>query len=685
MRDEVNSGEVKMNWAKGMGRVEAMRTSQVLLGILSFCVLARLLCAAEPLPYALMVVKGSQGVVTVPVDFGRLARVLGTKRDVASLSPSAAVEEKNGTQRLIPCQFDADEGAPLKGTLSLLLPASAETRRVRLYLGTSPFPIAGQPERSVRVQTENGRVVVSNEHYAVIHDPTKMGGLPSRIEFRGTGKVFDTFNLNDRLHDPQMGGFLLRNDTKPSVEVLARGPLRGVVRVRARYVQAEGQQPPSQPEATYTFSYYAGSPLVRVEGEVRQREAFRWQELHFLEINFPDQSFSTWAAGEPLRTGKFMAEKKSYLGNSWGALVEGNSVLGMLSGEAVRVYDGRGEYGTYLHGPWVTWDEKERRFAATLWLGSASEGARAVPQAAQSATAGEAYLTVPQLEERLRQIRQGIAKLPRGARRGRFAWGLAHVERRMRAGGLEEANALAERLLTALQRGRDAKEVMPWSTVQKQGLRLLDNGHIGLGFETTRNGLNFVSLFDLYAERELLSKNPSPLWRIELRSTSGESASAQVDATQGWGAVSLMPTQAAGGYVLRWSQPGDKRLAGIVVTCLVRLEGTRSTWQLSVTNDSKTWSIWRVRFPQVALGRIGDSEQDDRLVFPRGAGELVEAPLAKPVNFVTLYPNGWGTMQFYAHYDNDCGVYVAMHDPLGGTKDLRVEHEAGTDAIVLRF
>lgn len=653
------------------------------LCLLSLCAMMGLLNAAAPLPYALIVVKASPGVVTVPVDFAQLAHVLGTKIDAASLSPSAAVEEKNGAQRFVPCQFDADEGTPLKGTLSLLLPPSAATRRVRLYLSAPPFLTSAQPEHPVRVQTESGRAVVHNEHYAVAHDPTEMGGLPSRIEFKGTEKVFDTFDLNDRVHDPQLGSFLLRHDASPRVEVRARGPLRAVVRVRARYVQAGGKQPPSQPEAVYTFSYFAGSPLVRVEGEIYQREAFRWQELHFIEINFPDQSFSSWATGEPLRGGQLQAQKQSYIGNSWGALIEGNSVLGMLSGEAVRLYDGRGEYGTYLHGPWVTWEEKERAFSATLWLGSASEGAQAVQKAAQSAAITEVYVTVPSLEEKLTQVRQRLAKLPRSARRGRFAWVLVHIERKARAGELTEAIKWAEVLLQGLRSGRDAREMLPWFRVPPQGLTLFDNGHIGLGFDVRKSGVNLVSLFDLHAERELLAEKPAPLWRVELRSASGESAT--VDATQGWGEVDVSPTEAAGGLLLRLWQHSDARLADIGVRCLVRLNSACSTWQLSVVNNSRTWSLWRVRFPQVALGRIGASEQDDRLVFPRGAGELVEAPLTKPVHFVTLYPNGWGTMQFYAHYDNDCGVYVAMHDPLGGTKGLHVEHEAGANAIVCGF
>ncbi|MCS6859202.1 MAG: DUF6259 domain-containing protein [Abditibacteriales bacterium] len=668
------------------------------LCLASLYVMISLLNTAEPPLSVLIVVKGSPGVVTVPVDFARLARALGTKIDAASLSLRAAMEERNGAQRLIPCQFDADAGAPLKGTLSLLLPPSTEMRRVRLYLSGAPSLTPTQPERPVRAQTENGRVVVSNEYYAVTHDPTKMGGLPSRIEFKGTGKVFNTFNLNDRVHDPQRGSFLLRHDASPKVEVLARGPLRAVVRVRARYAQTDGKPPPSQPEATYIFSYYAGSPLVRVEAEVRQREAFHWQELHFIEINFPDQSFSSWATGEPLRSGQLQAQKQSYLGNSWGALTEGNSVLGLLSGEAVRIYDGRGEYGTYLHGPWVTWEETERRFSATLWLGSALEGAQAVQKAAQNAGATEAYMTVPPLEERLMQVRQGIAKLPRGARRGRFAWVLAHIERHKRAGELREAIKFAEGLLRGLQSGKDAKEAVPWLGVRKAfhpipvhaaaspSLTLVDNGRIGLGLAGGANGFNLVSLFDLHAEREFLSEKPVPLWRMELRGESGESLT--VDSTQGWNTVLIRQTGMGKnnvGLVLRWEGRSDARLRPLRIECSVALQGARASWELHVENPSTLWSIWRVRFPQVALGRIGNSELDDRLVFPRGSGELVEAPLTKPVHFVTLYPNGWGTMQFYAQYDNDCGVYVAMHDPLGGTKDLHVEHEAGANAIICGF
>ncbi|PIW13228.1 MAG: hypothetical protein COW34_10695, partial [Armatimonadetes bacterium CG17_big_fil_post_rev_8_21_14_2_50_66_6] len=64
--------------------------------------------------------------------------------------------------------------------------------------GKAPVPTA---EARVEGQRNGSEIVVRNEHYAVTHDPAKMGGLPSRIEFVKTGKTFDSFALNDRVYE----------------------------------------------------------------------------------------------------------------------------------------------------------------------------------------------------------------------------------------------------------------------------------------------------------------------------------------------------------------------------------------------------------------------------------------------------------------------------------------------------
>jgi hypothetical protein len=534
-------------------------------------------------------------------------------------------------------------------------------------------------EGGLRVLQDGGRIVVSTEHYAVTHDAEKMGGLPSRIEFRGApGKVFDTFALNDRVHDPKSGGFSLRHDRQARVEAVGRGPVAATVTVRARYAKEDGARPPSEPEAAYTFVYCAGSPIVQVSANVSQRQSFPWNELHVLEINFRDQSFTMWAAGEPLATGPFAGDDKSHGGAQWGALADGNNVLGICGGDRAIVYDGKG-YGRYLHGPWVQWHETTRTVATSLWIGNTPEGAKAVQSAAQGGAGVHARVTLPALEERLAHIRGKAAALSNGARRGRFAWALAQVTRRAEAGAVEEVAGLVERLGKAPADGKDAAEAVPWFGASASGLRLVDNGRVGLGFETAGSGVRLVSFYDFALERELLAEASPPLWRMELRGPGGETV--VVDGTRGWGDAALRP-DGDGKWELRWRRLDDARLAGIEVRCGVRLEGARSSWDLRVENGSKTWSVWRVRFPQVSPGRMSAAAQDDRLVTAAASGELIAGPATRTFRYHSQYPSGWGAMQFFAQYGREGGLYIGLHDPLAATKDLFAEHEAGAAAAL---
>ena len=653
------------------------------LALAFLALLASVTPGGEAQPCAILIVKNAQGVVSVPVDFAALAQACGLPGPVLAVAQPAAVLEAGGKLAPLLCQFDPLPGRPNAGTLSVLMPPDATAQRVRVYF-TPARPELIQPQgENVRIQNENGRLTVANRYYTVAHDPAKMAGLPSRIEIKGANAVLDKFTFNDRVHDPKLGSFPLAADPKPTVELLARGPLVARVRVQARYMQKD-TRPSSRPEADYVFTYVAGSPLVRVEGFARQREPFAWNELHFIEMDFHAGTFTNWATGNPWRTGVLKADKTSCSGGQWAALTNGKSVLGILSGERAIVYDGEGGY-MYLHGPWVQWRETERAFSTQLWLGSAAgaeQGLRLVEAAAGQAAEPEITLMVPSLEKRLEEARKLIAALPRGERRGRFAWALAQLDRKIRGGALAEANTSAAALLRALEEDRDAKDAVPWFGAHRGGLSLADNGHIGLGFEAQSGGLNVVSLFDLQSECELLAATSTPLWRLELRGPAA--ASAALDAAHGWGeaVVSSAGSQKA---ALRWRAPTDARFAGIEVKATIVLKGSRATWRLEVENESKTWGLWRVCFPQVALGRIGPSELDDRFVYPFVSGQLVEAPLTKPLSYQGLYPECAATMQFFAHYDNDCGLYLAAHDPLAGTKELHAAHTPGTPALICSF
>ena len=113
-----------------------------------------------------------------------------------------------------------------------------------------------------------GDGTVSTGAYVVKHDAKKQGGLPSTITFPATGKVFDDLRWNDRVYDREKGWFGVASDPEPSVELVSKGPLATVVRVRARYVNSSGKRPASQPEAVYDWCYFQDRPLAFVHATI---------------------------------------------------------------------------------------------------------------------------------------------------------------------------------------------------------------------------------------------------------------------------------------------------------------------------------------------------------------------------------------------------------------------------------
>ncbi len=649
--------------------------------------------AAAEEPYALLIVDRvpeALPVVSVPVDLEALAQAIGLTEAVQP-GRIECVLEVDGALHGLHSQFDPEPGSAAKGTLSVYLPRMGQERAGgRIYLKAPPKPLPPQlePAPDLTVQQADGRTVIANGHYRVTHDPQRMAGLPWRFEFLGTGKVFDTFSFNDRVHNPDAGSFLLRGDPQARPELAASGPLRAVVRVRARYTQG-GKQPKSAPEATYTFTYYADSPLIRVEADVSQKQAQHWNELHFIELNYPDESFTHWAADDPAKTTALAADAQSHTGNRWAAFVQGNSVLGLVAPSPIRIYDGRGGYGTYLHGPWATWDDTEQHFRARLFV-SAEKDALAELDAASRMPPGGTVgrITTPRFLAELQRLRGEVQRLPAG-RRGAFGWTLSLIDR---LGQQPDQLLAAQEALAGvaedLEAGRDRPyERLRWWPMGEQtaAATWIENGHLGLGFATPPiGGAHLLSLFDFAKERELLAATGVPLFDIELSHPDGRTA--RVTAETDWASHEV--TGRGGGATRRGglvcSRPTADGLPGLRVECDFELAGRRLAWRLRVDNPDEQWAIHQVHFPQVALGQIGGSAEDDFVATPRASGELRKAPLLNPYSFGGLYPSGWATMQFLCHYDQDVGVYFAAEDPLASTKDLNVKTSDAGEALIAR-
>ena len=159
-----------------------------------------------------------------------------------------------------------------------------------------------------------------------------------------------------------------------------------------------------------------------------------------------------------------------------------------------------------------------------------------------------------------------------------------------------------------------------------------------------------------------------------------------LEADSGWEQVEALATKAGQELRLRWLRHKDVRLGGISVAVRATADPATASirWKLEVHNESAQWSVWRVRFPQVSLRELG---KQACVFLPRGPGEVQPGLWRRAFQFRDTYPGAWMTMQFFAAYDpaRNRGLYCALHDPSGSTKDLAVESKPAEASVAFTF
>ncbi len=509
-------------------------------------------------------------------------------------------------------------------------------------------------ERSVSPQS------VKTRHYTIFHDP-QQGGLPAKVIFADTSKVFENFRWQDRVHHRELGGFTLQNDKAASVECLTTGPLCRAVRVKAGYVNSEDKPPASEPEATYTWIYLHDLPLVFVTAEVRQAKQFEWNELHFLELNFPGEDFTSWAGGEPLDEGRFQATGKSHQVTRWGALVDGRNAIAMFDCGRLIFHDGRGGYGTYLHAygdrAWQPWSDRRTQFSAWLWIGSRHDAIQDIRAFVnQSPSIANVVVTTT-------DVRTAIESAEKDHK---TKWPKAMAEQLEAAGRLEQAVDVAQ--------GR----LLPdWTLVEAGDLKLV--------LEKVGQGIRMLSLLDATTGQELLASGALPLFSVTLRDTETEEL-LTMTAHSAWRQIDTLQSDTTGGHKLTFRMPADDRLKeiSVEVTLLTDSADDALIWDLQVTNNSEQWGLWRIIFPQISVKYLGEGSD---VFLPHTAGIELSDMWDTADRKGGTYPSGWTCMQYMAAYDaaRKTGLYVGMHDPFGSTKDIFAQGLPAQRTVAFRF
>ncbi len=525
---------------------------------------------------------------------------------------------------------------------------------------------------------------VSTPFYTIDHRPSAQGGLPSKIGFPKTGKVFDNFRWQDRVHHPEQGGYQFREDSEATVERLSEGPLCTVVRVRARCMRGS-EQPESRPAGVYDWYYFHDRPLVYITALQTQQQPFEWREWHFLELNFPGDDFAGYFGGDPERKGVFSGSNEGDSFSRYAALSDGENAIGVVGSGNVLVYDGRGGYGSYLHArpglAWSSFEGTSRRVSAWLCIVSNDDPAavKALGQDVPEPT--QAIVSVESVQRRLESVRAKAAESPDEA-----WWRAAMLDMLQRRGQFEAAVAIAEGPLP-------------------EGWHVLSAGQLGLILAETEGGVRVEQLIDRANSQGFLTAATLPLFELTMQEVAASlppenpvdnakrdedtpaasPETCRLSAVTGWREADVV-LPAAEGLQITWRRPQDARLGDLSVSARVVPDHKQSAfrWSIEVENPSNQWTTWRVVFPQVAVADLGPNAE---VFLPRGSGEVQAGLWQRESRHQGTYPNGWTTMAFMAAYDpsRKTGLYVGMHDPLGGTKDILVESRPTDRAVVFAF
>lgn len=629
-------------------------------------------------PCALLVVPPGGGgqPVLAEVNFEQVAAALGLKSWAGQMRPEdvrAAMDDR--PTRAVPCQYDPR--GPAVGTVTILPPATKTAQRVRLYFAGGGT-VARPPEDTLKVSQADGAVVVDNGYVRVTFDPGKQGGLPSRWEFLATGKVFENFNNNDAVYKPDIGRLHLRSDQQAKVELVAAGPLRAVVRVSARYVREDGTPPPSNPRAVYEYSFFPGSPFILLHAKIVQDKPFDWPELHIVEMNFAGEDFTRWAhvgGTQPLK-----ADKGWHQAQGWGALAdgpEGPNVVAIM-GRPI-IYDGRGEYGTYIHGPWLSWGSREIERQVVLYASGHPQALHWLREGLVPPRVMRARVSTPALEKTLNALAR-----PTGADGPRWRW-VAALLADLSCENLAAASSLAE---SAAKCSLAKQSASAWVKKNLSDITCIDNGEVGLAWRRSEDGSGRIaSLFDLRCGRELLAPEGLPLWTIAVEDAAGKTIT--MDAQSPTSAVRA--DSGAQKLMVEWRPLRAQEIQvenkdGLVLTMTAEVaSGGSLRLRMSIENDTSL-SIAELKWPEFLFSPLSEDGSDDKLVAGYCSGVLWTNPYATFDGLGgSLYPNGWHDLPLLALYDTQGGFVFTAQDPYGSQKCMEASADPYRYAMRMAF
>ena len=591
-----------------------------------------------------------------------------------------------------------DEGNAVRGMVSWLIAGRSPNGTVRRYRITLGLPRQATPAQGLTAERTDQEIIVRTPNF-LAHHPLAAGGMLAHVSFGAEAERTLPLRMNDRLHDRALGGFWLRTDRGPEVEVVGTGPVMVLVRATARYCDSLGKCAPGEPRATYTFAYDAFSPTVKMTAQVRQRGGSPWGELHVFEMHHKAAFFRQLAMSPPLQTQPLVDEKETHSlrGRHWGTLLNDRDALALIGPGLYGIHTNVSAYGAYVHGPWRRFAGGEQTFEAVLYLGPSGGSAEELAKRIEALRGEwEVRVRVPQMQARVAEVRNALTQLqPKiralPAERRAAAHRLASVVRWLvhtaNAGSLsaldqwrrsiDAARAVAE-TATRFTEGQPAEAKLPLAYADERNVILAGDG---VALRLTRNGqdMGLAQVAHLESRRDFLARGRAltDLWSLTFRNTETKELVTVRPACAAATTWEARNEDDAASLQMTWARctVGDAVGAvGVVAVVSAANDSCLTRWRLRLSNRSERYGLWQIRFPRIAsIGPRG------YVCVPRKWGTVHEVPLAG-AGYRARYPSGSAFGQLVCYWRERSGLYLGAHDGAAGVKELSVTAD-GADCV----
>lgn len=597
----------------------------------------------------------------------------------------------------ISCQAVADPSDRTKYLLVARFPgelvARSQGEPLVCRLRVSPAPQA-------REFHEVKEIVTETPFYRITQTTDAQAGLPSRIEFRKTGRVLDSHRWFDRLHEPGRQGFDADSAVDVRLMLLDEGPICRIVRNEFRLHGSENGAALQGPRVVYTWFFFKDTPgLVYVTADYFQTAPLEWKERHFLELHVSDGSFAEYVDLKKPEERKTFTGTNESLYPKAAAILDGDNRLGFFGSPVNTViYDGLNGFGPYLlangTGAWMPWDQPRGRDA--VWM-LVDDGTTPTDEAALDAFARQSKprISLPELD---RQTENWLDV----ARNALFYAGILRTRKEL-----------------------DAFDPAAEFSHDKQFI-VIRSANLGMLLQRvdTENdaGIRLVALVDIPSCTLLTPHETQSLFTVKVREAKpqkeGETPVFDVrtlTSDRGWKSVDIRRTVREGnldGFLLSFrgpsacSQGESLELHLRIDSANVDTPGfdaasvpTDLPWYVSSSitlqwMPKPAWpehlTLQSATLPTIRLAPFGDRMKG---FFPQASGIVLDKLFAGERRWQGRYPSGWSTMPWYAVWNDadekpgQVGIYVAAHDVDGTTKEqeFHVDTSTGTVHIALEY